>query len=60
LHAHDVTDGLVLNRAQLGVVDPAFRVILARLEELWRAQQTADVVGAERRLVAHGHGGGEG
>ncbi len=48
----DVADRVVLDRAQLGGVDavPAAKSV-ARLQELGRAEQAADVVGAERRLI---------
>ena len=41
--------------AQLGRVDPAGGVVVARLQQLRRAEQAADVVGAERRLRACAH-----
>src|SRR5439155_16545211 len=53
----DVPDRVVLGGAQLRVVDPSLCVILARFEQLRRAQQAADMVGAKRRLVAHRHRG---
>ena len=41
--------------AEAGVVEPAGGVRLARLQQLGRPQQAADVVGAERRTGALGH-----
>ena len=55
LHAHDLADRLVLDCAQPRGVDAAGGVILARLQERRRAEQAADVVGAERRRVAKRH-----
>ena len=57
LQLHDVADRLVLDGAQLGVVELAGRVVGARLEQPRRAQQAADVVGPERRGVTHAHTG---
>ena len=51
LHAHDLADRVVLDGAQLLVVEPAVRVRGPRVEQPLRAQQAADVVGAERRRV---------
>ncbi len=49
----DLADRLVLQPAQLGVVDAAGGVVLAGLQKLLRAQQAADVVGSERWLGSH-------
>ena len=53
---HGLADRLVLDAAQLGVVDTAVCVIVAGLQEALRTQQAPDVVGSERRsgLVWHG------
>ena len=50
LHLDDVRDRLVLYPAELGVVDLAGGVPGAGVEQVLRAEQTADVVGAERWL----------
>ena len=42
--------------AQLVGVDPPAGEVVARPQQLGRAQQAADVVGAERRSVAQAHG----
>ena len=55
LHADDVPDRLVLGLREALVVEPAGGVRLARLEQLGRPQQAADVVGAERRTGSLGH-----
>ena len=49
LHADDLVDRVVLGGLEALVVELAGGVRLARLEQLGRAQQAADVVGAERR-----------
>ena len=51
----DVADRLVLDLAQLVGVDPVVGEVLARLQQLWRAQEAADVVGSERRSRTIGH-----
>ena len=56
LHRHDIANRLVLLGAQLLVVDPVDVVLDARLEEMRRAQQAADMVGAEGGR-GMGHGG---
>jgi hypothetical protein len=55
LHAHDVTDGSVLGRAQLAVVDAPRRMVLTDAQQRGRPQEAADVVGAKRRCVAQRH-----
>ena len=50
LLAHDLADRVVFDRAQRRRVDATVREVVARLQELRRAEQAADVVGAERRL----------
>src|SRR5207248_2544304 len=57
LQGDDLADGLVLDRAQLVVGDALRGVVLAGLQQLGRAQQAADVVGAEGWCGALGHGG---
>ena len=54
LLAHGLPDRVVLDPTELGGVDPAGCVIVARLQQLRRAEQAADVVGAERWLGACG------
>ena len=49
LQLHDLADRLVLDLAEVGIV------ALASGEQVRRAQQAADVVGAERRRVTPGH-----
>jgi hypothetical protein len=49
LHADGVGYRLVLDGAQPGVVDPSGGAVVARREQAAGAQETADVVGAERR-----------
>ena len=48
-HLHDVADRVVLDRAQRGGGDLAACELLARVEQLLRPQEAADVIGAERR-----------
>src|SRR5258708_37771730 len=55
LEAHDVADREVLDLAQLFLRDRALLVPLARLEQLLRAQEAADVIGAEGRRGALCH-----
>jgi hypothetical protein len=50
LHADDVEDRLVFDRAQLGVVDAPLGMVGARAQEPLWAQQATDVVGAKRGL----------
>ena len=47
LPADNVADGLVFNAAQVGFADAAVLFIFASFEQLWRAKQAADMVGAE-------------
>jgi hypothetical protein len=56
LELHDVADRLVLDLAKLGLGDLALAELFACVDHRLRAQEAADVVGAERRLVACGHG----
>ncbi len=56
LHLHDLGDRAILDRAQLRRRDLAARLLLARLEQVFRAQEAADVIGAERRCLALAHG----
>jgi hypothetical protein len=49
LHADDIGDCGVLGGLQALVVELAGSVRLARVEQRGRAQQAADMVGAERR-----------
>ena len=49
---------VVLDRAQLGRVDPPRGEVVARGEQVRRAEQAADVVGAERRCRARRHQAG--
>ena len=55
LELHDLADGLVLRGLELVGLDTTVREVLPRLEESLRAQQAADVVGAERRCGPPGH-----
>ena len=48
LHPHDVADGVVLDGAQLVGAEPTGGGVLAGLEQRRRAEQAADVIGAER------------
>ena len=50
-----VAHGVVLDRAQLVGLEAPVGVVGARLQERGRAQQAADVIGAERRLGTPGH-----
>ena len=54
LHLHDLGDRAILDRAQLGRGDLAARLAFARVEQVFRTQEAADVVGAERRCSACG------
>ena len=56
LHSHDLADRAVLDGAQVGR-DLAASLPLPRIEQLLRAQEAADVIGAEWRCRAGGHGG---
>ena len=56
LHPHGLDDLLVLDLPQLRGRDPARREVLARPVQARRAQQAADVVGAERRAGPAGCG----
>ncbi len=49
LHADDIRDGGVLDRAELGRRDQPGGVLLSRPVHLGGSQQAADVVGPERR-----------
>ena len=50
LHRDHVADRVVLDRAQLVVVDPPRGVVVTRGEQFLRAQQTSDVIRAKRGL----------
>ncbi len=52
----DLFDLAVLDRCQRGGVDLALGALLARGFQRRGAQEAADVVGAERRFAAWGHG----
>ena len=52
LHLHDLGDRAVLDGAELRRRDLAARLLLARLEQILRAQEAADVIGAKRRCRA--------
>ena len=49
-------DLLVLDRPQVSRRDPAGREVVARPQQSLRAQQAADVIGAERGAGPAGHG----
>jgi hypothetical protein len=49
LHLHGFADRLVLDRAQLVTIDATRGVVITGLKQRRRAEQAADVVGAERR-----------
>ena len=51
LHPYRGSDRVVLGRAELGGGYPSLGEALARREQLRRAQQAADVVGAEGGVV---------
>ena len=51
LHRDDVTDALVLQRAEFGVAHFPGGMPAEGLSQRCRAQQAADVVGTERRLA---------
>jgi hypothetical protein len=53
LELHDLGDRAVLDLAQLGGRDLALGLLLARLQQVGRAQEAADVVGAEGGIEAH-------
>ena len=55
LHAHDLANRSVFDLPQRGRVDLAFLASGARLEEFLGAQETAHVIGPERRSGALGH-----
>ena len=56
LEPDDLGDRLVFHRAQLRGVDRLLdEELFARLEQVLRAQEAADVVGAERGRGAGGH-----
>ena len=55
LQLHDVADRGILGRAELVAVDPAGRVVLPRPQQLGRAQEAADVIGAEGRPLPRAH-----
>ena len=50
LHLHDSADRVVLDRLQLRGAHAAVLVLVTRAQQLFRAQQAADVIGPERRL----------
>src|SRR3546814_9549663 len=53
LALHHRADAVVLDLPEPGVVQPAAGMLLARLGEAARAQEAADVVGAEGRSLGH-------
>jgi hypothetical protein len=56
LELDDLGDCLVLDLAQLGGAELALGLLVARLEQVLGAQETADMIGAERRSGALRHG----
>ncbi len=56
LHLHDLGDRAILDRPQVRRRDLAARLPVARLQQVLRAQEAADVIGAERRCRALAHG----
>ncbi len=54
LHLHRVADRAVLDLAQLRRADRPLRRLVACFDQLYRAQQAADLVGAERGFPCHG------
>src|SRR5204863_4232285 len=52
LELHDFADRVIFDVAQRGGRDRAALVSIARVEQALRTQETADVIGAERRLRA--------
>jgi GNAT superfamily N-acetyltransferase len=57
LLAYDAFDLAVLDRFQRRGIDRALGELGARVPQRRRAQQAADMIGAERRRGALGHGG---
>ena len=55
LEADDVSDGGVFDGAQPHAIDLAALEAVARLQELRRSQEAADVIGAKRGFGANGH-----
>jgi hypothetical protein len=51
---HDLGDRAVFHFAQLGGADLAAGLLLECFEQVGRAEETADMVGAEGRGLAHG------
>ena len=51
LHAHDVANRRILGLAQGTMVDRAMRELCAGIEQRWRAEQAADLVGAKNALA---------
>ncbi len=56
LELDDLGDRLVFHLAQLGRIDFAARFALARLQQVFRPQEAADVIGAEWGLGSLRHG----
>jgi hypothetical protein len=56
LQADDIGDRGVFDGAERRLPDLAFLATLARGQQLRRAQEASDVIGAERRLRALAHG----
>ena len=57
LHLHGPADRVVLDGAEAVVVELAGGVAARAVEQARRPEQAADVVGAERGLVAPAHAG---
>ena len=55
LQADRVADRVVLDGPQLVGADPALREVVAGRQQVGRAEQAADVIGAERRCRARCH-----
>jgi hypothetical protein len=53
---YDLGDGAIFHRAQLLARDRSLRRLVARIEQLARAQEAADVIGAKGGCGARGHG----
>jgi hypothetical protein len=56
LRLYHFGDRPILDRAQLLARDRSLRGLVARIEQLARAQEAADVIGAEWWGCARGHG----
>ena len=54
LQRHDLANGLVLDLLELGPLDQALSILLARFDQVRGPQQAADLIGTKGRCASRG------